>query len=193
MPLRTPSRPGRSRDGRVPGVLVALTALAALLCGCIRNETEQCPGGVIAQLALHGTLASSACVVPPASGWTVPVALPDVTPTAANPVPTFTADLSWDEDAGQLAYCTGDSHSAVLLGTRSGDHLRAEVTLEGAVLSSCAVTCAPRTTLVVEGDLAGEPPSFTGTLTETLDDSAGSCGSCVLPCTSVYDLTGESR
>jgi hypothetical protein len=171
--------------------------LAVLLASCARTEADPCPGEVIAALALHGVLASSGCVVPPASGWSVPATLPNVAPTASDPVPTFAADFSWDAATGQLAYCTDASHSAVLLGTRSGDHLQAEVTLEGAVLSSCAGTCAPLTTLAVEGDLTGGsdgvPLSFTGTLSETLDDSQGSCGTCVLPCTSVYDLTGESR
>jgi hypothetical protein len=192
VPLRAPHRLGPARDCRLAAA--ALAALAALLPGCVRNETEQCPGLVIAALALHGTLASTGCVVPP-PGWSVPAALPDAAPTAADPVPTFAADFAFDEGAGRLAYCTRDPHSAVLLGTRSGDHLRAEVTLPGAVLSSCAASCAPLTTLVVEGDLsgAGGSPSFTGTLTETLDDSAGACGGCVLPCTSVYDLAGESR
>jgi hypothetical protein len=192
--LRPPRRQRWSRDGRLAAALVALSAL---LSGCVRNESEQCPGEVFAALALHGTLTSSGCLVPPASGWSVPEALPDVTPTASDPVPTFAASFAWDEAASLLAYCTGDSHAAPLLGTRTGDHLRAERTLDGAVLSSCASTCAPLTTLVVEGDLTGGsgglPLAFTGTLTETLDASAGSCGACVLPCTSVYDLAGESR
>jgi hypothetical protein len=186
-----PSSPRPAAFGPVAALLSLLVA------GCAHPEADPCPGEVFAALALHGTLSSSGCVAPPSSGWSVPATLPDVAPTSSDPVPTFAADFSWDAAKGQLAYCTDVSHAAVLLGTRTGDHLQAGVSLEGAVLSSCAATCAPLFTLVVEGDLThgsnGGTLMFKGTLTETLDDSPGPCGECVLPCTSVYDLTGESR
>lgn len=179
-----------------PWITLLCAALTLVSFGCARTETTPCPGTAIGALALHGELASTGCVVSP-SGWSVPATLPDVTPTPADPVHTFDATFSWDPQTSELAYCTDTSYAAVLLGTRDGNHLQASVSLGGAVLASCTSTCTPVTTIAVEGDLAGGSDgtalSFTGTLTETQDDSQGSCGQCVLPCTTVYDLTGESR
>jgi hypothetical protein len=126
--------------------------------------------------------AGTGCVAPPGTGWAPPAALSP-----------FDASFRWDAGTGVLAYCAGGSRAAVLLGTRDGDHLRAEVTIPGAVLGECAVTCAPLTTVVVEGDLGGgggAPQTFAGTLTETFDGGAGPCGACQLPCTTRYTVTG---
>jgi hypothetical protein len=170
--------------------LVTLLHAATLaLAACAQTHDESCPGRVIAALALHGQLdpATSGCAVPPADGWTPPDTLPVGLPDG-----TFDAVFAWDDGAQQLAYCTGGSHAAVLRGTQTGDHLRAEVTLPGAVLAACAATCTPLMTVVVEGDLAatGSPVAFSGTLTETFDGSTGDCGPCQLPCRSTYVLTG---
>lgn len=172
-------------------LLVLLPAASLALAACEQTTGEGCPGRTLAMLALHGDLdlAATGCAVPPAAGWTVPATLP-----AAGG--TFEAQFAWDESTQQLAYCTGATHAAVLLGTRSGDHLRAQVTLPGAVLGACAATCTPLMTVVVEGDLsqASTPVTFTGTLTETFDDGGtGSCAPCQLPCTSAYTLTGTEE
>jgi hypothetical protein len=174
-------------------LLLALVPAASLaLAACERNRDRGCPGQVFAVLALHGALdaAATGCAVPPQAGWNVPATLPDGTQDG-----TFDAVLAWDQGAQQLAYCSGGSHAAPLLGTRSGDHLRAQVTIPGAVLGQCAVTCTPFMTVTVEGDLSAStsPMTFTGTLTETFEDGAGDCGVCQLPCTSTYALTGTGR
>jgi len=175
--------------------LVPIAALAAL-AGCSEPAAESCPGVLLATLALHGVRddAATGCAVPPAGGWIVPATVPDRAPTEQDPVPTFNASFRWDAATGTLAYCTGQPHAAVLLGTRTGDHLRAEVTLGGAVLGACSVTCQPLTTVVVEGDLTdpgdGSPAAFAGAMTETFDGGAGPCAPCQLPCTSRYTLAG---
>lgn len=176
------------------GALLPLWALAA----CAAPATEDCPGATLVQLALHGVRDDGAtgCDVAPPGGWLVPATLPDAAPTAATPVPTFLASfrqLGGDE----LAYCTGEGRAAVLHGTRSGDHLRVEVTLPGAVLGACAATCRPLMREVIEGDLVagqgGAAATFTGTLTETFEDGQGPCGECRLPCRSTYALTGTAQ
>jgi hypothetical protein len=165
------------------GALGLALAGSALLAGCTPQATASCPGRLVAALAMTGTLDAGAtgCAAPPAAGWSVPGSL------------SFDADFDWDDATGRLAYCAGGSHAAVLYGTRSGDHLRAEVTVQGAALSACSRSCAPLMTLVVEGDLASGTPAFTGTLTESFQGAGGDCSPCVLPCTSTYALTGETR
>lgn len=176
------------RASRLP--LLALVPAASLaLAACDKTRDEGCPGRVIAALALHGDLdaAATGCAVPPGAGWAVPATLPD-----GQPHGTFDAIFAWDDAGQRLAYCTDGPHAAVLFGTRSGDHLHAQVTLPGAVLGSCASTCTPLMTVVVDGELssATSPLTFSGTLTETFDDGADSCAPCQLPCTSTYALTG---
>jgi hypothetical protein len=174
-------------------VLLALLPAASLaLTACEQNASEGCPGKTFAALALHGTLevAATGCAVNPPAGWDVPLALP-----AGEPDGTFAAELSWDETAQRLAYCAGGPHAAVLYGTRSGDHVHAQVATSGSVLGQCAVTCMPVMTVTVDGDLssAGSPATFTGTLTETFDGGTGDCGTCQLPCTSTYALAGTEQ
>jgi len=167
--------------------LAALPAVLAL--AACQSQPAGCPGRVIASLALHGTLdvTATGCATPPAAGWTAPATLPDGSPDA-----TFRAVFTWDDAGQQLAYCSGGPHAAVLYGTRDGDHVHAEITLPGAALGACAATCAPLMTVVIDGDLspAGSPPAFSGTLTETYDQSQLPCEPCVLPCTSTYAVTG---
>ncbi len=172
--------------------LVALVpALAAVLAGCDQTSGGSCPGAVFATLALHGTLdpAATGCAVNPPAGWNPPATLP-----AGKADGTFEAELSWDEGQQRLMYCAGGSHAAVLYGTRSGDHLHAQISVSGSVLGQCAATCEPVMTVVFDGDLssASSPATFTGTLTETFDAGAG-CEPCQLPCTSTYALTGTAR
>ncbi len=173
-------------------VLVLVPAMVALLAACDPSSDDGCPGETIARMAMHGTLdaAATGCVVPPQGGWVVPATLPDGSPDA-----TTSALFSWDGAAQRLAYCTGGSKSAVLYGTREGDHLHAQVTVDGAILGLCAPTCTPLMTVVVDGELASgaSPRTFTGTLTETFDGSTGDCGTCRLPCTSTYALTGTEQ
>jgi hypothetical protein len=171
--------------------LLALLPAASLALGCGKAREDRCPGRTIASLALHGVLdpAATGCVVAPEVGWIVPETLPPGTPDG-----TFDAELAWDDGAERLAYCTGGLHAATLYGTRAGDHIHAEVRLPAAVLASCAATCTPVMSVVVEGDLsAGSPVTFSGTLTETFDGSSGDCAPCQLPCTSSYTLTGTER
>jgi hypothetical protein len=187
-----------SGRGTAAAALLPLAAALAL-AGCAPQATEDCPGALLASLALHGTLdaGASGCVAPPGGGWVVPATLPDRAPTAADPVPTFHATFRQDAGTDAIAYCTGRQHAAVLQGARTGDHLRAEVTLSGAVLGACAATCRPLVTEVVEGDLTagqgGAPATFAGTLTETFDGGDGPCGGCQLPCTSRYVLEGTAE
>ena len=171
--------------------LLALVPAASLaLAACDRTRDESCPGVAIAALALHGALDQASCAIPPAGGWNPPDMLPQ-----GQPEGTFDAVFSWDQAAQQVAYCTGGQHAVVLRGQRTGEHLRAEVTLPGAVLAGCATTCEPLMTVVVEGDLSASatPVTFTGTLTETFDQSTGDCAPCQLPCTSRYTLTGAEQ
>lgn len=175
----------------------AILAAALASTGCAQDAEEDCAGETLAVLELHGERddAATGCVVPPEGGWVVPATLPDVAPTDEVPVPTFTATIK--EAGGALSYCTRGAHAAVLRGARTGDHLRVEVVIPGAVFGACAATCRPRMTEVVEGDLvpgAGDAPAtFTGALTETFDGGAGPCGACALPCTSRYVLTGTAK
>ncbi len=171
-------------------LLVLLVALstATALAGCERTRNEGCPGETIASLELHGELAEASCVVPPEDGWSPPTTLP-----ADDPAGTFQARFNWDESSGELVYCTEQTSSANLHGTRSGGHLHVEATLPGAVLGACASTCAPLMTVTIDGeltDVAGTRATFSGTLVEEFHDSADSCGACQLPCTSRYTLTG---
>ncbi len=179
------------RPSRLPPLALALAASLAL-AACEKSRDQGCPGRVIAALALHGDLdtAATGCVVPPGGGWTVPATLPDAPPDG-----TFDAEFTYDDAGQRLAYCSGGPHAAALYGTRSGDHLHAEVTLPGAVLGSCAATCTPLMTVVVDGDLSSgsSPVTFSGTLTETFHDSTDSCAPCQLPCTSVYVLSGTEQ
>lgn len=180
---------------------VALLPLAATLAlaGCASQAAEDCPGAPLVSLALHGTLDAGAtgCATPPGGGWVVPATLPDRAPTAADPVPSFHGSFRQDAGTDAIAYCTGRQHAAVLHGVRTGDHLRAEVTLSGAVLGACAATCRPLVTEVIEGDLTagqgGAPATFAGTMTETFDGGDGLCGDCQLPCTSRYVLSGTAE
>jgi len=176
-----------------PRLLLALLAAASLaLPACEQETSGGCPGKALATLALHGVLdaAASGCAVPPTGGWNVPATLPDGTPDG-----TYQAVFSWDQGSQELAYCTGGPHSAVLRGTRDGDLVHASVTIPGAVLGQCSTACTPLMTVTVDGvlDTGAVPVTFTGTLTEAFDDSPGSCGTCQLPCTSVYDLTGTGQ
>ncbi len=179
------------RPLRPPAAALAVAASLAL-AACDAARSEGCPGHVIAALALHGDLdaAATGCVAPPAGGWTVPATLPEAPPDG-----TFDAEFTYDDATQQLAYCTGAPHAAALLGTRSGDHLHAEITLPGAVLGGCGATCTPLMTVVVDGDLSSttSPATFSGTLTETFHDSTDSCAPCQLPCTSTYVLTGTEQ
>jgi len=184
-----------------PLAILAL-GLGLGLAGCSQRKEEACPGDLVARLELRGTLAEAGCVVDPPGGWVVPdAAPPDPDPDDAVR-PALETTFSYDPGSGQAAFCNGNRLAAVLLGTRTGDHLRLEATVSGAALSACAPGCLPRTTVVVEGDLAGPPgetpTSFSGTLTETLHDPEPShdgsdpCAPCVLPCTSSYTFTGEA-
>ena len=173
-------------------LLALLPAASLALPACDRTRDEGCPGQVIAALALHGDLdaAATGCTVPPSGGWSVPATIPE-----GQPQGTFDAVFAWDDAGQRLAYCAGGPHAAVLHGTRSGDHLHAQVTLQGAVLGSCASTCTPLVTTVVDGDLStgSSPVTFSGRLTETFEQGADSCAPCQLPCTSTYLLTGTER
>jgi len=194
VPLRDPLYAGSVRTA---AGLALLSLLAA--AGCTNSTSEGCGGEVIASLSLHGILDDTAtgCAVPPPGGWSVPATLPAApAPVSGQPVPTFPAAFTWDPSTQQLSYCAGGSHAAVLHGTMEGGHVRAEATVGGAVLGVCAATCTPQMTVVVEGDLtggSGAPATFTGTLTETFDQSAGSCAPCQLPCASVYALAGTGQ
>ncbi len=170
-------------------------ALARALAACGQAASEDCGGELVAALALHGVRddAGTGCAVPPPGGWNVPATLPAGASDA-----TAAIHVQFRADAGSdaIASCTGQAHEAVLRGTRTGDHVKVQVTIPGAVLGACAATCAPLVTEVIEGDLvagAGEIASFSGTLTESFDGGAGPCGACVLPCTSRYVLTGNAE
>lgn len=180
------------------GLLGGAMALAglALSAACARQAGEDCPGQTLVALSLRGVRddAHTGCVVPPSGGWLVPATLPDRAPTDDDPTPSFHASFR-QLDGAEIAYCSDRPRAAVLRGTRTGDTLAVERTLSGAVLGSCAATCQPRVTERIEGVLvepAGAPATFTGTLTETFEESDG-CGACQLPCTSTYSLTGTAE
>lgn len=177
---------------------VAALLPLCLLVGCADPATEDCPGDTLVDLALRGVRddAATGCEVAPAGGWIVPATLPDGAPDGTIPTPTFLATFR-QLGGDQIAYCLEEGRAAVLQGARTGDHLRVEITLPGAVLGACAATCRPLMREVIEGDLApsqgGAPATFTGTLTETFEDGVGPCGDCRLPCRSTYALTGTAR
>jgi hypothetical protein len=180
-----------ARRARLAGLLGL-----ALATACSTQTGEDCPGEILVSLALRGVRddGHTGCVVPPSGGWVVPATLPDRAPTRDDPTPSFHASFRQLDGAG-IAYCSDASRAAVLRGTRTGDTLAVERTLSGAVLGSCAATCQPRVTERIEGVLVeqdGAPATFTGTLTETFEGSDG-CGSCQLPCTSTYTLTGTAE
>jgi hypothetical protein len=175
---------------------LALAALLGLACGQI--QPEGCPGTTLAELQLHGVLATTDCLAPPAewpwaprSAW--PLLVPTTLPEDPN-VPTFPARIT-STGGDAIAYCSGGSHASPLPGTLAGTHVTASRTLPGAVLASCSAACQLVSTMTVDGELtAGSPASFAGTFTETLAvDPAhadADCGACAIPCTSTYTLTG---
>jgi len=185
-----------------------LAAALASAAACGQRAPESCPGERLATLQLHAVLVSTGCLRPP-SGWPwapqslwvrngIPLSIPDDPDPTDQDVPTFDASFETTAGAGGgadgLAYCSGGAHAVPLLGTRSGAHVRVERTLErGAVLGSCGAACTPSTSITVEGELTGEPPTaFSGTLTEHLEAAPADCAPCVVPCTSTYSLTGGS-
>jgi hypothetical protein len=178
----------------------ALAAIALLLfaaAGCRRSEVD-CPGDVLATLELRGELVQEASDC----GWVVPATIPADPDSNDEVFPTFQGTFSYDPGTGRAAFCRENRLAAVLYGTRDGNHLSLEATIEGAALTACGATCLPSTTLAIEGDLAGPadgpPTSFSGTLTETFhdpkpsEDGSPPCAPCVLPCTSSYTLVGEA-
>lgn len=175
----------------------ALAAVLALACGS--TAEEECPGQPLGAYALQARRvdAATACVAGPDGGWAsaVPATIPAT--LAQDPTATFSATLSFDEAQGLAALCTGRSLGAVLVGARTGDHLRVEASAGSAVLAACASTCSATLTVIVEGDLAAAtdtaPAAFAGTLVERMDAAGGGCGACTLPCTATYALEGSAR
>lgn len=175
----------------------ALAAVLALACGT--TAEEECPGVPLATYAFQAQRldAATACAAGPDGGWAsaVPATIPAT--LAEDPAATFPAALSFDETQGLAALCTGKSLGAVLVGARTGDHLRVEASAGSAVLAACASTCSATLTVIVEGDLVAAtdtaPAGFTGTLVERMDAAGGDCGGCTLPCTATYALEGSAR
>jgi hypothetical protein len=181
----------------------ALVALALAAAACSEEPSGQdCPGAVLARLQLHGTLVEAACAADPDGAYAVPLAYPADPDPDDGVVPTAGAVLAFDAASGEAALCNGNRYAAPPRGPRTGDHLRLEASVAGAVLAGCG-GCRPRTTVVIEGDLSGPaggaPTAFAGTLTETLHDpepvpgGANPCSPCVLPCAATYTLHGTAE
>ncbi|MGC4000574.1 MAG: hypothetical protein QM767_25265 [Anaeromyxobacter sp.] len=188
MPPSTPAR---------RAALAAVAALA-LAAGCAPREPEGCPGRTFARLRLAGPLVSGACLADPGGGWEVPASYPEDPNPDDAVVPTILGTFALDEGSGETLFCSGHRLAAPLRGPRDGDHVRLEVTLQGAVLAACASTCEPLTTVVLDGTLTGTAgggaTGFEGTLTETqhdappASDGSDACAPCQLPCTTIYSL-----
>lgn len=179
---------------------IALGALAAVLAlGCGSTAEEKCPGEPLGGYALQARRVddATACAAGPEGGWAsaVPATIPAT--LAEDPTATFSATLSYDAGQGLAALCTGRSLGAVLVGARTGDHLRVQASAGSAVLAACASTCSATLTVIVEGDLvaatATSPATFAGTLVERMDAAGGACGACTLPCIATYALEGSAR
>lgn len=194
--------------------LVALAACAALAPACAPQDAARCPGTVIADFSLVGTLVSKdVLAADPRLETLDPVSdLPDCTPDPADasapirypqPLPSFDARLSTGPDADAAALCR--TNGSILSGTHSGPSYAVEATADSAFV--CNSACAASLRVVVKGDLAvdagGAPTGFSGILVEVLAEQGGTCDACLptVPgssppsrsCAARYALTGTPR
>lgn len=181
-----------------PAPRALLAALSLVAAGCATSEAESCPGQTIGVFALQGRRVdpATACAAGTPDGWAS--SLPATVPAAleADPTASFTVTLSGDPSQGTAALCRGGQLAAVLIGTRTGDHVHVEAAAGTGVLAACG-GCTAALTTVVDGDLLpgvdGGPPRFSGTWVERMDAAGGACGPCTLPCTATYAIDGVQR
>lgn len=167
---------------------VAVVALVVGSAACGREATaERCPGHAVATLAFTG----DASTPPPLLPGEDP--LPACTGVPENVA--FTATIALGEDGATAALCTSRAYSAAARGTRSGDAIDVSTVTARAVLSQCADTCVVEVRERVAGTLlpsADAPERFEGAVVDTVYPSGTSslCGSCSVPCSARYAITG---
>ncbi len=216
-PTAAPSRPAAS-SRRAPA-LAGLAALAwlAAAAGCTSGpEIPTCPGDEVGRFDLLATRTAASCQDgsgPGADGTAACAArVPPLTVDCltARPAPdccfdrlfpptrTVQAVISYAALGDAAAFCLQRPGAAPYLGTRTaaagGETITASLETAGAVLSSCAATCAVTVRHDLTGLVARDPESgavtgFTGVSTEVAAATASAaCATCTTPCQATWDL-----
>jgi len=195
-----------------------ISLLVAALAACTgASQVAECPGVEVGSLHVVGARTAAACLgdTAPADGSAACAALtPPLTVDCqtARPIPAccfdnlfapsiaFTGTLSYAVDGDLAALCTGRSQATPYLGTHAsaagGDQIAVSVDTAGAVLGSCAATCAVTVHHAVTGLVARDPVTgvitgFTGEHVETtgLLSPLASCAPCGASCTATWTLS----
>lgn len=200
---------------RLAAALAAASALAGL-AGCAGGlEVPVCPGTEVGTFDLVATRTAAACQgdsAPPDGASACAEAEPPSTVDcqAARPVPGCCFDrlfpprrelqavVAYGALGGAAALCVQRPGSVPYLGTRTavagGEALAVTLDTSGAVLASCAATCAVtvrhEVTGLVARDLAsGAVTGFTGQAVEEASATpSADCAACVTPCTATWAL-----
>ncbi len=193
----------------------ALAAALVWLAGCTGGlDVPACPGVEMATLSLAGARVSAACAggAPLDGTAACAAATPPVTADCqgAGPLPPccfdrlfppvlpFRAVVAFGALDDSAALCVQRPGATPFLGTRAaapgGDALTVAADTAGAVLGSCAATCAVTVRHEVTGLLARDPESgavtgFTGQVVETASATpSAACAPCATPCTATWAL-----
>lgn len=219
-PSASPRRLAATPPRHLVRALAASAALGGLAAaaGCTGGlEVPVCPGEEVGRFDLTATRTAASCAggTVPADGTAACAALvPPVVVDcqAPGPVPgccfdrlfpptrTLQAVVAYGAQGGTAALCPQRPGAAAWLGTRAaaagGEALAVALDTSGAVLSSCASTCAVTVHHELTGLVARHPGTnavtgFTGTSTEVASATASAaCASCTPPCQATWDLAG---
>lgn len=218
---RLPAAPSRSAaSSRRTPALAALAAWAwlAVAAGCTGGaEIPTCPGDEVGRFDLTATRTAAACLDGSGPGEDGTAACAARVPAltvdckTARPAPdccfdrlfpptrTFQAVISYAALGDGAAFCLQRPGAAPYLGTRgaptaAGETITVSLETSGAVLSSCAATCAVTmrhdlTGLVARNPESGAVTGFSGTSTEVASaTSSAACATCTTPCQATWDL-----
>jgi len=203
---------------RLAAALAAYAGLACLagLAGCTGGlEIPVCPGAEVGTFDLVATRTAASCqgASAPTDGAAACAAsdpLSTVDCQAGAPVPACCFDrlfprtralraiIAYGAVGDAAAFCPQRAGATPYLGTRAvvadGEALTVALETSGAVLSSCASTCAVtvrhQLTGLVARDVPGGPVTgFTGQSVEVAQATpSASCGACAMPCTATWAL-----
>lgn len=200
---------------RLAAALAAASGLACL-AGCTGGpEIPICPGVVMGAFDLVATRTAASCQGDSAPGDGAAACadsdpLASVDCQAGPPVPACCFDrlfpprrelkavVAYGAVGDAAAFCLQRPGATPYQGTRAatagGDALDVSLLTSGAVLASCAATCAVDVRHQVTGLLARATPDgpvtgFTGQSIELASATpSASCGACAMPCTATWAL-----